>query len=147
MAGVARIIRSGRGAILRRFESVPAFGSALLFLYCLTLSFVFLRHKGFYSLIEYVRGSHQASFLPGEEELFVMNHSSQRPFERVPGPDLVFDLCGWHYFLSLSHISRKYISAARLTYILLNALRLLFRRPPRRAEYALGVAERGSLYP
>ena len=39
-------------------------------------------------------GSHQVSFLPGEEVSRVINDLSQRPFECEPVPQLRFDLCG-----------------------------------------------------
>jgi hypothetical protein len=47
--------------------------------------------QGSRRLLKCVVGSHQASFLPSEEESFVMDYISQRTFERVPCPDLRFD--------------------------------------------------------
>ena len=54
----------------------------------------FSLRKGFRSLLKCVVGSHQASFLPREEEPFVVNNLSQRSFKRVPSPDLGFDFRG-----------------------------------------------------
>jgi len=53
-------------------------------------------------------GSHHTSVFPGEEEPFVMNDLSQGPFERVPGPDLAFDLCGIDAGFCVPHNHQKY---------------------------------------